>query len=50
MKTLKSTPADADAQLPNVRCPALVIMGMLDPHFADPGPRATRWLPPCRLG
>jgi len=37
MKTGKSTPADAGAQLPNVRCPALVIMGTLDPDFADPG-------------
>ena len=36
MKTGKSTPADAGAQLPNVRCPALVIMGALDPDFADP--------------
>ena len=35
MKTFNS-PADADAQLPNVRCPALVIMGTLDPDFADP--------------
>jgi pimeloyl-ACP methyl ester carboxylesterase len=35
MKTFKS-PADAQAQLPNVRCPALVIMGTLDPDFADP--------------
>ena len=38
MKTFKSTPADAEAQLPHVKCPALVIMGMLDPDF--PGPRA----------
>jgi len=37
MKTGKTTPADAGAQLPNVRCPALVIMGTLDPDFADPG-------------
>jgi pimeloyl-ACP methyl ester carboxylesterase len=37
MKTGKSTPADAGAQLPHVRCPALVIMGTLDPDFADPG-------------
>ena len=37
MKTGKTTPADAGAQLPNVRCPALVIMGRLDPDFADPG-------------
>jgi len=36
MKTGKSTPADAEAQLPNIRCPALVIMGTLDPDFADP--------------
>ena len=36
MKTLRSTPADAAAQLPNVRCPALVIMGTLGPDFAGP--------------
>jgi pimeloyl-ACP methyl ester carboxylesterase len=36
MKTGKSTPADAAAQLPNVTVPALVIMGSLDPDFADP--------------
>src|SRR5499425_18993 len=36
MKTFKSTPAGACAQLPNVRCPALVIMGTLDPDFAGP--------------
>jgi pimeloyl-ACP methyl ester carboxylesterase len=36
MKTFKSTPADAEAQLRNVRSPALVIMGTLDPDFADP--------------
>jgi pimeloyl-ACP methyl ester carboxylesterase len=35
-KTGKSTPADAGAQLPNIRCPALIIMGTLDPDFADP--------------
>ena len=38
LKTFKSTPADAEKQLPNVRCPALVIMGTADPDFA--GPRA----------
>jgi pimeloyl-ACP methyl ester carboxylesterase len=37
MKTGKSTPADAGAQLPNISCPALVVMGTLDPDFADPG-------------
>ncbi|MTE16001.1 alpha/beta fold hydrolase [Nocardia aurantiaca] len=36
MKTGKSTPADAQAQLPNVACPVLVIMGTLDPDFVDP--------------
>jgi pimeloyl-ACP methyl ester carboxylesterase len=36
MKTFKSAPADAEAQLPNVRCPALIVMGTLDPDFADP--------------
>jgi pimeloyl-ACP methyl ester carboxylesterase len=36
MKTFKSTPADAEKQLPHVRCPALVIMGTLDPDFPDP--------------
>jgi pimeloyl-ACP methyl ester carboxylesterase len=36
MKTGKSTPADAGAQLPNVARPALVIMGTIDPDFADP--------------
>ena len=36
MKTFKSTPADAGAQLPHIASPALVIMGTLDPDFADP--------------
>jgi len=36
LKTFKSTPADAEKHLPNIRCPALVIMGTLDPDFADP--------------
>jgi pimeloyl-ACP methyl ester carboxylesterase len=36
MKTGKTTPADAGAQLPNITVPALVIMGTLDPDFADP--------------
>ena len=50
MKTGKSTPADAGAQLPNIRCPALVIMGTLDPDFAAPRSRATRSSRPCRPG
>ena len=36
MKTGKSTPADAEAQLPNVTVPALIIMGTIDPDFPDP--------------
>jgi pimeloyl-ACP methyl ester carboxylesterase len=35
IKTFNS-PADAQAQLPNVRCPALVIMGTAHPDFAGP--------------
>ena len=33
---LKTAPADAGAQLANVRCPALIIEGSLDPDWADP--------------
>ena len=36
LKTGKSTPADAQAQLSHVTCPALIIMGTLDPDFVDP--------------
>jgi len=36
LKTLKTSPADAAAQLPHISCPALVIMGSEDPDFADP--------------
>ncbi|MGX1484689.1 pimeloyl-ACP methyl ester carboxylesterase [Streptomyces griseus] len=32
----RSTPVDAGAQLGNVRCPVLVVMGTLDPDWADP--------------
>jgi pimeloyl-ACP methyl ester carboxylesterase len=32
----KSTPADAGAQLPNVKCPVLIVEGSLDPDWADP--------------
>ena len=31
-----SSPADAEAKLPAVGCPALVVMGTLDPDFPDP--------------
>ncbi|MFD6355418.1 alpha/beta fold hydrolase [Nocardia tengchongensis] len=36
MKTGKTTPADAAARLPEVRCPALVIMGAQDPDYPRP--------------
>jgi pimeloyl-ACP methyl ester carboxylesterase len=35
-KMTQSTPADAEAQLGNVRCPALIVEGTLDPDWADP--------------
>jgi pimeloyl-ACP methyl ester carboxylesterase len=35
-KTGKSKPAETGTRLPEVRCPALVVMGTLDPDFADP--------------
>jgi pimeloyl-ACP methyl ester carboxylesterase len=36
LKTTKSTGADAEVQLPNVECPALIVMGAADPDFPDP--------------
>ncbi|MEW2548762.1 alpha/beta hydrolase [Streptomyces sp. NPDC047002] len=33
----RGTPADAGARLGEVRCPVLVVMGTLDPDWADPG-------------
>ena len=35
-KTGKSTPADAEAKLAGIRCPALIIMGTLDPSKSTP--------------
>lgn len=35
-KMTQTSPADAGAQLGNVRCPALIIEGTLDPDWADP--------------
>ncbi len=32
----RSAPTDAGAQLPHVACPVLVVMGSLDPDWADP--------------
>jgi pimeloyl-ACP methyl ester carboxylesterase len=36
LKTMKTNGADAEAQLPNVQCPALIIMGGADPDFPAP--------------
>jgi pimeloyl-ACP methyl ester carboxylesterase len=36
LKTLKTSGADAGEALPRISCPALVIMGTLDPDFPDP--------------
>ncbi|WP_405163676.1 alpha/beta hydrolase [Nocardia sp. NBC_01499] len=36
MKTGKTTPADAEAQVPNVTQPTLIIMGAADPDFPSP--------------
>lgn len=36
MKMGRAKPVDAQAQLPNVRCPVLVVMGSRDPDWADP--------------
>jgi pimeloyl-ACP methyl ester carboxylesterase len=37
-------PADAGAQLANVRCPVLVVEGTLDPDWADPRAEGQRIL------
>jgi pimeloyl-ACP methyl ester carboxylesterase len=52
LKTVKTTPADAEAQLPGIRCPALIIMGTEDPDFADPRAEseAIAAAMPARLG
>jgi pimeloyl-ACP methyl ester carboxylesterase len=48
MKTFKSTPADAEAQLPNVRCPVLVMMARWTLISPTRGPRVTPSRRPCR--
>ncbi len=35
-KMIQSSPADAGAQLGNVRCPVLIVEGSLDPDWASP--------------
>jgi pimeloyl-ACP methyl ester carboxylesterase len=35
LKTMKTNGADAEAQLPNVQCPALIVMGTGDPDYPD---------------
>ena len=46
----RSRPTDAEARLGSIRCPALVIMGTLDPDWPTRGPRPTRSSPRCRPG
>lgn len=41
--TTRTSHAPAAARLPEVRCPALVVMGENDPDFADP-PAEARWI------
>lgn len=36
LKTMATTGSDAEAELPNVSCPALIIMGTADPDFPNP--------------
>lgn len=36
LKTTKTNGADAEAQLSNIQCPALIVMGTADPDFPDP--------------
>ena len=38
----KSKPADAGAQLRNIRCPVLIVEGSADPDWADPGAEAEK--------
>ena len=35
-KMIQASPTDAGAQLGNVRCPAMIVEGSLDPDWADP--------------
>ena len=36
LKTMKTDGADAEAELPNVQCPVLIVMGTADPDYPDP--------------
>jgi pimeloyl-ACP methyl ester carboxylesterase len=36
VKTMDTSGADAEAALPDVRCPALIVMGTADPDFPNP--------------
>ena len=36
LKTMTTNGADAQAQLPNVQCPALIVIGTADPDYPDP--------------
>ncbi|MFD0474301.1 alpha/beta fold hydrolase [Nonomuraea thailandensis] len=45
-----SAPTDAGARLGDVRCPALIIMGTLDPDWADPAAEGEGIVAACRPG
>ena len=39
---VKTSPADADAKLADVRCPALIVEGSADPDWVDPGAEGSK--------
>ena len=45
-----SRPTDAEARLGNIHCPALVLMGTLDPDWPDPRAEADGSWPQCPPG
>jgi pimeloyl-ACP methyl ester carboxylesterase len=50
LKTMKTNAADAAAQLPNVQCPALIVMGSADPDYPDPAAEGTAIVAALRPG
>ena len=50
LKTMKTNGADAEAQLPNVQCPALIVMGTADPDYPDPAAEGEAIAPALRPG
>jgi pimeloyl-ACP methyl ester carboxylesterase len=50
LTTMKTNAADAETQLPNVQCPALIVMGAADPDFPDPAAEGRAILAAMRPG